>query len=313
MVQPVADAHCDFLYYAALGEYSIDTLSPNQVITLERLKQGNVALQYFAAWVDTKAKKSPFSQCVSMIKTYHAMLKKHSDIFVEATPDFKYLEGKIATVLTVEDGAAIMGNIENIDMFHIMGVRAMTLTWNYPNELAYPATYRRNKGLTKLGKQAVKKMEELNTAIDFAHLSDKGIDDCLELTSKELVFSSHTNARAVHFSKRSLCDEHIKEIANRKGVIGVNFFHEQLCDKGFATIDDIVKHIEHIANVGGIDCVCIGSDFDGMNKYPKDLRHSGDFPKLINALSAAGFSQYDIHKIMYQNLFDFTARIVSFS
>ena len=58
--------------------------------------------------------------------------KKHSDIFVEATPDFKYLEGKIATVLTVEDGAAIMGNIENIDMFHIMGVRAMTLTWNYP-------------------------------------------------------------------------------------------------------------------------------------------------------------------------------------
>lgn len=309
MNQPVADAHCDFLYYAALGNYKIDTLSPNQIITIERLKQGNVALQFFAAWIDTKIRKTPFSQCVSMIKSYHKMLELQGDVFVELTPDFT-LNGKIATVLTIEDGAAIMGDIENIELFYLLGVKAMTLTWNYPNELAYPATHRRNKGLKKTGKQAILKMQELNMAIDFAHLSDAGIDDCLEITDKKIVFSSHTNSREVHFSKRSLCDAHIKEIANRFGVIGVNFFHEQLCGNGFATIKDIVKHIEHIAKVGGIDCVCIGSDFDGMNKYPKDLRHSGDFPILIEALKQTGFSDDDIHKIMYQNLFSFISRII---
>ena len=168
---------------------------------------------------------------------------------------------------------------------------------------------RGNRGLTPLGREAVEEMCRLGIAIDVSHASDRAIDDLLKYSARPL-FASHSNARAVYNSRRSLPDEHIRAIAAAGGVIGVNFFHQQLCGDGVACVQDIIRHIRHITDVGGPHACVLGSDFDGMTQYPRDLKDSSDFPKLGRALQTAEFSDEEIHRIFYGNLRDYMARFV---
>lgn len=306
---PVADAHCDFLYGMWQSGYDIRTLSKNQTIHTPYLLQGGIALQFFAAWIDRTLKTPYLQQCLGMIDAYCRMLEQYGDIFMPLTPAFRPDGGKIATVLTVEGGEAAEGSLAVLRTLKRLGVAAMTLTWNHNNELAGAAMRRGGKGLTPLGRDIVREMERIGIAIDVSHLSDAGIDDMLACTSTP-VFASHSNARAVFDSPRSLTDTHIRAIAQQGGVIGVNFYYKQLCAGDNARIDDIVRHILHIVEVGGVNCCAIGSDFDGMTQYPEDLQNSSHLPRLLNKLVSAGLSEQDVRKIAYDNLHDYIIRFV---
>lgn len=303
----VADAHCDFLAVAYASQADIARPIEGQNLSIDRLKRGNVRLQYFACWVDMKLRTSALQQTLSMIDIFYNMLKEHGDELVNATE--RTQDDRIRCLLSIEGGEAIMGLGDNLRIFHRLGVRSMTLTWNNTNELASPAMRRANVGLTDLGKRIIREMARLNMAVDVAHLSDAGIDDVLRDTDGPIM-ASHSNARALFEHKRSISDRHIREIARRGGVIGVNFYSKQLTDKKGCSIADIVPHIRHMADVGGIDCVCLGSDFDGMPEYPADLRNSADFPNLAQALLDDGFSEGDVAAIMYGNLARFSGSII---
>lgn len=306
----VADAHCDFLYYMLHRGYDISAPRHGQAVDIQGMLAGGAAMQLFAAWIDPDEDTTFLQQCMSLIDAYKRMLAG-CDKLVELTKDFVPGQGKIAAVLTIEGGEAIEERLENLRLFHELGVRAMTLTWNDQNELASPAMARRDKGISRLGRSVVREMERLNMAVDVAHLSDISIDGVFEEISGP-VFSSHTNARSVLAHRRSLCDRHIKEISRRDGVVGVNYYSPQLVHRGRAGIDDIVRHIEHIAAVGGINCVALGSDFDGMglDAYPVGLTSWNDVPKLMHALERAGFKQDDIRKIACDNLMGFMKKLV---
>lgn len=73
-------------------------------------------------------------------------------------------------------------------------------------------------------------------------------------------------------------------------------------EEGFATVEDIAKHARHLANIGGIECVGLGSDFDGIPPHP-ELQNAAEMPKLIDCLSDSGFHESEIDKILYQNVF----------
>lgn len=306
----VADAHCDFLYYMLHRGYDISVPRVAQAVDIQGMIYGGAAMQLFAAWMDPDDDITFLQQCMCLIDAYKRMLNKNS-MLTPLTKDFVPGHGKIATVLTIEGGEAIEGRLENLRLFYELGVRAMTLTWNDQNELASPAVARRDKGLSRLGRSVVREMERLNMAVDVAHVSDASIDGILDEINAP-IFSSHTNARAVLNHKRSLSDRHIKEIARRGGVIGVNFYSPQLVERGRAEISDVVKHIEHIASVGGIDCVALGSDFDGMGQdaYPRGLCCWHDMQKLITAMESAGFGENDIRKIASDNLLNYMKRFV---
>jgi membrane dipeptidase len=306
---PVADAHCDFLYNMWQSGYCINSLQENQAIYLPHMQQGGVALQFFAAWMDRSLRTPYLQQCLGMIDAYHRMLDEHKESFTPLTPAFVPGNGKIATVLTIEGGEAIEGSLAVLRMFKKLGVCAMTLTWNYNNELAGAATARGNRGLTSLGREVVEEMECIHMAVDVAHLSDAGIDDVLSIATQP-VFASHSNARSAYYSPRSLKDAHIEKIARMGGVIGVNFFHKQLSNRGSARIDDVVNQILHIVKIGGIGCCAIGSDFDGMPVYPEGLRSSRDLPALLDALKEAGLSVAEIEQIAYYNLRNYILRFV---
>ncbi|MDO4572541.1 MAG: membrane dipeptidase [Clostridia bacterium] len=303
-----ADGHCDFLYGAVQFGYRLSEPQRGQIMRLEDMRAGGVALQFFAAWIDTKLRVSPLHQCIAMIDADERMLEENP-FLQRFTADFVPESGRIATVLAVEGGEAIEGSLAALRVLYRLGVRAMTLTWNENNELCGAAMARGNRGLTALGREAVDEMCRLGVAIDVSHASDRAIEDILSRATRP-VFASHSNARAVHNAPRALADEHIRAIAAQGGVVGVNFYHEQLCAGGAACIDDIVRHIRHIVSTGGPGCCALGSDFDGMTKYPRDLQSSRHLPRLARALQAVGFRDEEIARIFYGNLRDYIARFV---
>ena len=304
----VADAHCDYLFGAIDSGWTIDTKTRNQTITLENLKKGGVALQFLAAWSDTTLKVPPLMQVLMMIDRYHTMLETHPDL-VPLTKDFDPRSGKIATVLTVEGAECLSASPSILRDLYRLGVRAMTFTWNSDNELAGAAQGKRRRGLTEAGKEILKEMNRLGIAFDVSHLSDDGVDDAL-MYSTQPIFASHSNCRQLMNAPRCLRDEHIREIAKKGGVVGINFYGPQLCASGHAEIRDIVRHIAHAASIAGVEHVCIGSDFDGMQRYPKDLRNPSDLPALFDALLAEGFAPSEVERIAYRNLHDYILRFI---
>lgn len=305
---PIADGHCDFLYGAVQSGYDLKHPKRDQSMRINEMLKGGVALQFFACWTDTALATPPLHQCVAMTDAYETMLADNPEL-VRLTKDFTPESGKIATVLTAEGGEAADGSAAVLRALYRLGVRAMTLTWNENNELSGAAMGRGNKGLTAIGRDIVDEMCSIGMAIDVSHLSDKGIEQVLERATRP-IFASHSNARGVFDHPRSLNDSLIKSIAQQGGTIGVNFYYQQLCKGSHASIADIVRHIEHVAEVGGIGCCAIGSDFDGMQRYPTDLHNSADFPALMEALEEAGFTQAEIYRIAYQNLHDYIVQFV---
>ncbi len=303
-----ADAHCDYLFGAMEYGWTVDEKKRGQTITLENLKNGGVALQFLAAWADTTLKVPPLEQVLIMIDRYYSALETHPEL-VRLTKDFDPASGRIATVLAVEGAEALGASPSILRDLYRLGVRAMTFTWNSDNELAGAAQGKKRRGLSAAGREILREMNRLGIAFDVSHLSDDGIEDALALSTQP-IFASHSNCRRLQNAPRCLRDEYIRAIAGKGGVVGINFYGPQLCESGYASIADVVRHIEHAVSVGGINAVCIGSDFDGMQRYPKDLKNPSDLPALFDALLKAGFTSADVERIAYRNLHDYIVRFV---
>ena len=101
-------------------------------------------------------------------------------------------------------------------------------------------------------------------------------------------FSSHSGAAGVHPHPRNLDDDQIRALAARGGVVGVIFVAPYLGGT-FCTLERVADHIEHVARVGGEDCVALGSDFDGFLPLPRGLRDAGDLPRLTELLWRRGW------------------------
>ena len=302
-----ADGHCDFLYGMVNDGYDIASPVGRQSVSIERLRAGGVKLQLFAAWMDIKHRRGYLSQFVSMADAFERMIAETPEL-VKLTPDFDVNGDKIAALLTIEGGEAVEGQTDVLRTVRRMGVGAMTLTWNNRNELASPALKKDKKGLTFLGNEIVRERGRIGMAVDVSHLNDAGIDDVLAEDVK--VFASHSNSRAAYYSPRSLSDEHIRAIAQKGGTVGVNFYHKQLCDGEPAHIEDVVRHALHILEVGGEDCLAIGSDFDGMGRYPVGLTDPSCLPELGEALERAGVTGEALEKACWKNLMRFAKTLV---
>ena len=306
---PVADAHCDFLYGMVNHGYDIEFPSGYQVTSLTNFKKGNVALQFFACWTDMSLRIGPLHQCINMIEAFGRMLKAHPDTLCLFGHNFEPGQGKTACLLTIEGGEAIEGDPSVLRFLYDAGIRAMTFTWNESNELSGAAMQKNHRGLTALGKEILKEMNRVGIAMDLAHLSDAGIDDALAYSTQP-VFASHSNARAVFNSKRSLTDDRIKAIADMGGVVCVNFYNKQLTNASIAQLSDIAKQIIHIIKIGGIGCCGLGSDFDGMPIYPEGMPNASGYPALLELLKREGLTDDEIYRVSYGNLAEYILHFI---
>ncbi len=138
--------------------------------------------------------------------------------------------------------------------------------------------------LTDKGRKLVKRFLADNTAIDISHLNSRSRKSLLSMGHR--VCATHCNAaRLCSGRNRNLPDEDLTEIAGNGGVIGVTFVPDFLTDqKGMATIESVVDHVEYIAERTSTDSVGFGSDFDGIRELPAGITGAESWYRVIDAL-----------------------------
>jgi membrane dipeptidase len=248
--------------------------------------------------------------------------------------------GKIACLIGVEGGHAIENSISLLRIYYNLGVRYMTLTHSDTIEWADSATDKpKHGGLSPFGEEVVREMNRLGMLVDISHVSVETMKDALRV-SKAPIIASHSSARAVADHARNVPDDVLKLVKKNRGVVMVNFYSgfvvpssakqmtkmfevsrelqkkypdEREYKREYAkwrrgqkiaagTIHDVVDHIDHIVKVAGVDCVGIGSDFDGVTTLPKQLDDVASYPLITQELLNRGYSDAQVKQIMGGNV-----------
>ncbi|MBI9045292.1 MAG: membrane dipeptidase [Anaerolineaceae bacterium] len=228
-------------------------------------------------------------------------------------------EDKIAIFITME-GAAALGeglypeSLINLRTLYRLGLRSLQIVgqdWNQLIDVAEKHPHP-SKGLTSFGKSVVREMNRLGMVIDLSHIPDPDpvFEDILEI-SQHPVIDSHRGVRSVTDIPRNISDERIKAIAQTGGVVGLQFFSMVLSNKPDyqATTDDLIRHIDHIVDIAGVDHVSLGPDFLESNLinrnpgyYVRGIEEIENLTRAKDALVNHGYSDEDIRKIMGENI-----------
>lgn len=300
----IVDAHCDTI--PALMKTDENLYKNTKHIDLERLKKYDGFVQFFAAFVSPEhAKMGALRRTLSIIdKLYEEIEINKNDIMLccnyhdimTATQS-----GKVAAVLSIEGGEALEGSISALRIFYKLGVRAITLTWNFRNQIADGvADGISGGGLTPFGREVVSEMNRLGMLVDVSHLSEAGFWDVINLTRSPII-ASHSNAIKLCSHKRNLTDEQLLALKKNGGVTGINLYPLFLHNDGKASIKNVIEHIEYILALTGEDTLGLGSDFDGIEATPEGLEGVQDMQVLINELLKLNYSEAVVNKIAGEN------------
>ena len=229
----VADMHNDAVERYLRGQ-SIEVRSKKGHVDLFRLREGGVDISFFALWPDIR-KYHPdnmFNQTVRMLDSLYNVISRNSDIvgLIKNPDDIEKVlkDKKIAVGIGIEDGAALEGDLGKLEYFYKRGVRYITLTWNYSNEIATSSrdeTYEAASGfsgLTEFGIQVVRRMNELGMMIDVSHSGIETFYDVIKTSSKPVI-ASHSGVYGICPHHRNLNDNQIKKLAQNGGVLFINF------------------------------------------------------------------------------------------
>ncbi len=283
------DAHCDVLYKMWLNpELSFYDIGSGLDVTYPYLNKSEIALQTFAVWVPSEVPASQrFETAVKQIDDFfEKIVQDGKNVFLvtsgeqlnECTPN------RIGALLSLEGADALQGELQFLRTFYRLGVRQMGLTWNHANEVADGIKEERGGGLTRFGRQVIEEMGRLGMVLDVSHLSVKGFWEVIEQPDLPVI-ASHSNSRAVCPHVRNLDDEQIKALIHKKGLIGITyvpyFVHFPHTE---TSIDHLIRHVEHICELGGEDRLFFGSDFDGMEDKIPHLENASQLDNLKEAL-----------------------------
>ncbi|MCL2810980.1 MAG: dipeptidase [Clostridia bacterium] len=283
----IIDAHCDTLYRLALEP----NLQP--CVTTERLQAGGVSLQVFALWAGPDG-ASPFDVVQAQLKAWQGLPIQSVD------SPFDARDGQVAGMLSIEGGEVFGSDLHSVAEFRKLGVRIVALTWQRENRIAFPNQDGEGGRIKPFGWQVLARMEQLGMAADVSHLSRRGFWDLIDRYSQPPM-ASHSCCHALCPHPRNLTDEQLRALIARGGWVGINFFALFLTGGNKATIGDVVRHIDHIAQLGGAANVGFGSDFDGMPHPPKGAEHPGCFPAILDALRARGYDEATVRGIAGEN------------
>ncbi|MBQ1375817.1 MAG: dipeptidase [Clostridia bacterium] len=298
------DAHCDTVTRTA--DAGLSMYENDMHISFSKLRRFKNYAGIFAIWQDdTKTPEEAYEGFFKYYDYFVGETKKYKDIvtFCKSRADYDAAvkAGKIAAILSIEGGLPLNGDTGNLDKFHEMGVRLMTLTWNRYNGIADGITEETGRGLTDFGRKVVERMGKLNMLIDVSHLSVRGFYDVME-AHKGIVVASHSNSIAECSHRRNLTDEQFGLLKASGGGCGINLYADFISDRTTAHISDVVRHIEHFMALGGEDSLFIGADFDGIERTVKGLEDVVHIENLYEELLKLNYKEKTVKKLFYDNL-----------
>ncbi|RMF58144.1 MAG: membrane dipeptidase [Calditrichaeota bacterium] len=345
----LTDGHIDVPY--RLREFMEDISVATKVGDFDypRAKEGGLNVPFMSIYIPAKYQEKGGGKAVadSLIDLVVGFTQKYPAKFALATSVADVLEqfkrGVISLAMGMENGAGIEDDLKNLEYFYQRGIRYITLTHS-KNNLICDSSYdkeRRWNGLSPFGEKVVQEMNRLGIMVDISHVSDSTFYDVLRI-SKAPVIASHSSCR--YFTpewERNMSDEMIKALAEKGGVININFgsaflrkeyqgswakamqeieehlnannipkgseeaalyYQQYRMEHRKGTVADVADHIDHVVQLVGVDHVGLGSDFDGVLALPKGLEDVSKYPNLIAELLKRGYSEADIEKICGGNM-----------
>ncbi|XP_078582991.1 dipeptidase 1-like [Branchiostoma floridae x Branchiostoma japonicum] len=245
-----------------------------------------------------------------MVRMYPAdfMLVTEADGIMEA-----FEQNKIGSVITLESGHAIDSSLALLRMFYDLGVRGMTLTWqcstpwaDYDGETNNPNPP--HNGLTDFGKLVVREMNRLGMIVDLSHVSDKVMNDALDISEAPLHFS-HSGAYAICNTTRNVKDDVLIKMKEKDGILMIPFIDDFIgcrsnSDTDKVQLSEVADHFNYVRNLIGADYLGIGSGFDCCTRdlFAEGLEDASTYPNLFAELLRRGWTEEELRKIAGQNL-----------
>ncbi len=225
----VVDTHSDSFGRAVDHGEDLGLDTGRGHMDIPRMQAGGISGQFFAGWLNPHEYELNFGiqRLLQYFDAMYATFAAHSDRIVQArtAADVRDAKagGKIAGIPCIEGGHAIQDDLAALRMFHELGVRYMTLTWNNTNNWADGILDEaRHDGLNDLGREVVREMNRLGIIVDISHVSVKTFWDAMEVTSKPVI-ASHSSALAICKHPRNMNDDQLRAVAANNGVVSVNF------------------------------------------------------------------------------------------
>ena len=329
----VADLHADSLLWGR----DLSRRASHGSIDVPRMIEGNLALQVFAAStkvprgvnMELNADTSDNVRLLGLgqrwpLRTWNSRLERallladRARRLEEATAGAftvirsrsalgAYLERRTSTksitagLLSIEGGAALDGDLDNVRVLVDAGFRIVAPTHFTDNEFGGSAHGLEKAGLTALGRELVARLEDASTIVDVAHAAPRTIDDVISVARRPVI-ASHTGVTGTCASIRNLSDDQLRGLAGTGGVVGIGFWPTATCGTDAAAI---ARAIAYAVGIVGPDHVALGSDFDGAVPMPFDAT---GIALLTDALLDEGLPRETIHRVMGGNVFDLLAR-----
>jgi membrane dipeptidase len=300
----IIDMHCDTVLKAYQEKCRSAFSFPSAHFDLSRMQGAGVKIQFFALFPGLSSALSPYRQAILLADYFGEQLQKNSGIIRLITSRQSLLQvidsPQRGALLTAEGGEVLEGNLRKLGILYQRGVRSLCLTWNHRNEIADGAAEIKPEGLTLFGRQVVKEMNNLGMVIDLSHIAEPGFWDVLELSAYP-VLASHSNSRFVWEHARNLTDDQIRGIAQRNGVVGLNFVADFLGKPGSGP-EQLLRHIDHICGLVGDDYLGFGSDFDGTDNLLTGIKDVTFFSEFIAYLYKQNYKETTIRKLCGENV-----------
>ena len=227
-------------------------------------------------------------------------------------------DGAIAAVLHLEGAEAIGPDMDLLHLLYAAGLRSLGPVWSRPNAFGhgvpfnFPASPDTGPRLTDEGRALVRECDRLGVLVDLSHLNEAGFWDVAATSQRPLV-ATHSAAHAITPATRNLTDKQLAAMAERGGLVGLNFGCAFVRADGVKNPDTeaevLIRHLDHLINRLGEGGVALGSDFDGT-MIPAFLRNAAGLPHLTDAMAKAGYGETLIRRICWGNWMDVLGRVI---
>jgi membrane dipeptidase len=319
----------------ALHEESIvllahDHFPPPQ--DLDDLRRGGVTAKILMAVLDARAwspDPEDYRRSITELdgwfaaawQTYQSILGA-----LHASPDYTLIrtaqdvvqtkaQGKVGVLLGAEGGKLIEDRLEDLRALHDLGLRHVLLTWAFNNQIAAGELDTEGKGLTDFGRQVVREMNRLGMVIDITHLSRPAMREVLDLSARP-VLNSHTALKSLADRVPCLTADEVRAVADKGGVIALHFMTHMLTGRFTprAGLEDVLRQVDALVEVGGIDCVALGPDYLPYTEdfrrntgqynltFPVGLESPAGLLDLVCGLVGRGYGDEAVRKILGGNL-----------
>ena len=323
----IVDTHIDTPYRIKAqldnsGTYEDIAENTSYDFDYPRALSGGLNVPFFSIYLpaDTEAAGTSFNLANELIDLMNSIIEANPEKFflIDTSTYLGNLPGQnlIGIAYGMENGAALEGNLSNVEYFYKRGIRYITLTHSKSNHIS-DSSYDENKqwgGLSEFGKNLITEMNNVGIMIDISHVSDAAFLQAIDISNTPVI-ASHSSLR--HFTpgwERNVSDSMLEALANKGGVLQINFgtaFLTDVNDKSnsydpstyiHAGVTDVVDHIDRVVALVGVEHVGIGSDYDGVgDTLPNGLKDVSTYPNLIAELQNRGYSTNDIQKILGGN------------